>query len=222
MTPFHQGPGVSLSDAICWILLEFRKQEKAGNMPEIIERITKDYPGVLAHQHVSATIHKALGALIKERKVYYTGAGYFLVIPDRKQSAVEKMRWPQSCCTNWTIQMRQDSSCQTEVETESCIVKANCLPRANRKLWTKPKNVEACDLDPLSCYNVSDEEDTSEDVPKIDLLPDSRRSHNEPLKRSQSLRLSKEAKMKLEVGGSLKLSKTESVKLQQYFESENN
>ena len=235
MTPFHQGPSISLTDAICWILLKSQHRRVASNMPEIIEKINTEFPSIAITKHMSATVHKALGTLIKERKVYYTGAGYFLVVPEhRKMTVLERMRWPRTCCnsTNWSMKSRRDISSQTESLT-SCLDQPSesmttCLPRAQsqRKLWSKPTNVNGCDfsLDPLNCYNIDQDEETKdENMMKTDLLPDSRRSQNQEakssLQRSQSLRISKDAKAKLEVGGSLKLSKSESIKLQKYFES---
>ena len=68
-----QGPSISLSDAICWILWEFKQTGQAANMPEIIAKIAADFPSIPVSKHMTATVHKALGSLIRDRKVYYTG-----------------------------------------------------------------------------------------------------------------------------------------------------
>ena len=68
-----QGPSISLCDAICWILWEFKQTGQAANMPEIIAKIAADFPSIPVSKHMTATVHKALGSLIRDRKVYYTG-----------------------------------------------------------------------------------------------------------------------------------------------------
>lgn len=149
VTPFPQGPSLSLPDAICWILLHFKQAGKAANMHNIIQKVISDFPGLSVSKHMTATVHQALGALIKSRKVYYTGKGYFLVTPE--QSAVQRMKLPDSCqlSNNWSIRMRQDQSSQTEKEVSETPASASCWPvdrasdniseSATRKLWSAPK-----------------------------------------------------------------------------------
>jgi len=148
VTPFPQGPGLSLPDAICWILLHFKQTGKAANMHNIIQKVISDFPGMTVTKHMTATVHQALGTLIKSRKVYYTGKGYFLVTPE--QSSVQRMKLPDTCqsSNNWSIRMRQDKSSQTEQELSETPASASCWPvdrvsdnsePATRKLWSAPK-----------------------------------------------------------------------------------
>jgi len=151
VTPFQQGPSLSLQDAICWILLHFKQTGKAANMHNIIEKVVADFPGLSTSKHMTATVHQALGVLIKSRKVYYTGKGYFLVTPDNV--VVPRMKLPDTCqsSNNWSIRMRQDRAIQTDSDSAS----ASCWPvelngttnavgaatkqQPTRKLWSAPR-----------------------------------------------------------------------------------
>ena len=51
-------------------------------MNTLCESVEKDWSGASRIEHLKESVHSALGQLIKQRKVYYTGKGYFLVTPD--------------------------------------------------------------------------------------------------------------------------------------------
>ena len=53
-----------------------------ANMENIVSRLNTDYSEIPVPKDFINLIHKTLGALIKARKVYYTGKGYFLVMPE--------------------------------------------------------------------------------------------------------------------------------------------
>ena len=53
-----------------------------ANMENILLGIRTDFGEIPAPKDFLQLVHKTLGSLIKARKVYYTGKGYFLVVPD--------------------------------------------------------------------------------------------------------------------------------------------
>ena len=184
-------------------------------MPDIIQRLASEFPSLSLGRHTTATVHRALGCLIKERKVYYAGAGYMLVVPDIRLK--EKFYWPPSCCSssNWSIKLRRDMSSQTEQmcsspassdlaaslscwqagDTGDCEAAETLRTgHSHRKTWAKPKQIDSSEI-----------------------RPESRRMKT--LQRSQSLRLSREARVKIDKGGSLKLSKEDSEKLQKHLDT---
>ena len=57
-----------------------------ANMENIVSRLNTDYSEIPVPKDFINLIHKTLGALIKARKVYYTGKGYFLVMPETQGS----------------------------------------------------------------------------------------------------------------------------------------
>ena len=118
-------------------------------MQDIIQKVSSDFPAISVTKHMTATVHKALGELIKSRKVYYTGKGYFLVTPEH--SAVQRMKLPDKCLAsdNWSMRMRQDKFSQTDKEVCETPASASCWPvdtdrdklasgdTSSRKLWSR-------------------------------------------------------------------------------------
>ena len=52
-------------------------------MTTLCEAVEQDWSGAHRLDHLKESVHAALGHLIKQRRVYYTGnKGYFLVAPD--------------------------------------------------------------------------------------------------------------------------------------------
>ena len=52
-------------------------------MENILQGIQTDFREIPAPKDFLQLVHKTLGGLIKARRVYYTGKGYFLVVPDK-------------------------------------------------------------------------------------------------------------------------------------------
>ena len=77
-----QGPSPSLSEAICSVLASLKRSDTLANMENILVGIRTDFGEIPAPKDFLQLVHKTLGSLIKARKVYYTGKGYFLVVPD--------------------------------------------------------------------------------------------------------------------------------------------
>ena len=80
-------------------------------MNTILSRLSRDFP-TLSTNNLPATVHAALGSLIKKRKVYYTGKGYFLVSPD--PSTLPKLK-PKT--KKPVRRVTRENACQTELQT---------------------------------------------------------------------------------------------------------
>ena len=57
-------------------------------MENILQGIQTDFREIPAPKDFLQLVHKTLGGLIKARRVYYTGKGYFLVVPDKGEPRV--------------------------------------------------------------------------------------------------------------------------------------
>merc|ERR1712155_187646 len=68
--------------ALCVVLSRLKMAATVANMDNIVARLHADYGNIPAPKDFIQLIHKTLGALIKSRKVYFTGKGSFLAAPD--------------------------------------------------------------------------------------------------------------------------------------------
>ena len=180
-----QSPSPSLQDAICVVLSRLKICSTVANMENIIARLKSDYSQIPAPRDFVQLVHVTLGSLIKARKVYYTGKGYFLVQPE------------VGAVASWQDQHRNiynraggggggggsESSTQTE-----------CSRGSPGRVRESGNNTSL----------------TSEDS-----------NNGSHLERSQSFKLSKKVQKTLAKGGSLRLSKKESVTFKDDVDSKN-
>ena len=83
-------------------------------MDTIIAKLKTDFNDIPAPKDFVNLVHKSLGALIKARRVYYTGKGYFLVMPEN--NLVTRQTWHDQFkqFASKSPQKSVDNSCQTE------------------------------------------------------------------------------------------------------------
>ena len=189
MTPFPQSSSPSLPSVICSVLLACRQEGITAGVERIREGVKRALP-CLEDQQLASVVHRTLRSLIKARRVYYTGRGYFLVTPEKGQEIGRDQKR--------ILRRLVDSNTQTEDPTyESPAAEEGwrCQsPSAPLPLISTPTSV------PFSSPS---------------LVADSRLSHHCQLGRSQSLRgKRREARREGgERGGSLRLSDQQASKL---------
>ncbi len=76
------------------LIFRLKQRGQVADMSTILGNVTSDWTSLVSRMEdqseasVREAVHTALGALIKQRKVYYTGnKGYFLVTPDTTSTA---------------------------------------------------------------------------------------------------------------------------------------
>ena len=194
-------------------------------MENILQGIQTDFRDIPAPKDFLQLVHKTLGGLIKARRVYYTGKGYFLVVPDKGEQRTpsweeqfQKFVRPGSVPPALAIARDlRESAVQTEDKGEGSCSSFSGGSRAlpltpqqrpgggspHQRLTSSP-HIRSGESPHQSPPTISQ----SPATPNLDSSADSREeSPRSPMERSQSFRINKKAQKLATKGGSLRLSK---------------
>ncbi|NXC15223.1 STOX1 protein, partial [Corythaeola cristata] len=80
MNPLSPSRSVPLAEGICRTVSDMNADHVMVTQETLMERLVKNYPGIAVPSH--SILYNILGTLIKERKIYHTGDGYFIVTPN--------------------------------------------------------------------------------------------------------------------------------------------
>ena len=222
---FSQSPSPSLQDAICVVLSRLKMAGTVANMENIVARLNTDYSQIPAPKDFINLIHKTLGALIKARKVYYTGKGYFLVMPES----------PGPVTQSWSEQYKYFLG-RTDTSASSGGPQSLTMSETNG-FNSRPGQVNGSKTSPMPglspIYNPGQRLSLEPSSPGVNQTPknnhrtrnrngenpnnisigstdsESHSSPNSHLERSQSFKMSRRVQKTLAKGGSLRLSKKE-------------
>ncbi|NXB81806.1 STOX1 protein, partial [Donacobius atricapilla] len=102
MNGLSQPRSVPVAEGICHTISDMNADHVMVTQETLMEQLVKNYPGIAVPSH--DILYNILGTLIKERKIYHTGEGYFIVTPSTyfiTNDAIEDRRrilLEDSCC----------------------------------------------------------------------------------------------------------------------------
>ncbi|NXP13068.1 STOX1 protein, partial [Thinocorus orbignyianus] len=141
MNPLPQPQSMSLSEGICCTISDMNADRVMVTQETLMEQLVKNYPGILVPPY--DILYNILGTLIKERKIYHTGEGYFIVTPNTyfiANDATEDNRMvplEHSCCcslpsTTYLVKIERCADLAKEnIPTASRYRPCHCFPDQN-------------------------------------------------------------------------------------------
>ncbi|KAL3877588.1 hypothetical protein ACJMK2_035284 [Sinanodonta woodiana] len=194
---------IPLPEALCLIIMDLNNRQILATLDVVRERLYQWYQGM--HLPSDQLIYDTLGALIRERKVFHTGSGYFVVTPDTFRLPSDDPR-DTTLSTTWMhfhpMYIPAFFSQQPRALTRSisCQVSVKDQVSHDKPLMSPPdKPMPTISEDISHCSECSN--DTQLPRPKLirSLSASRPRRKKEKLQRSSSMRMAKDKSSALDI-----------------------
>ncbi|KFQ84583.1 Storkhead-box protein 1, partial [Phoenicopterus ruber ruber] len=140
MNPLSQSHSIPLAEGICRTISDMNADHVKVTQETLKEQLVKNYPGIVVPSH--NILYNILGMLIKGRKIYHTGEGYFIVTPNTyfiTNDAEDNRRVPlqdSCCCSSPSITYLVNIECcadlvKENIPTVSRYRSCHCFPDLN-------------------------------------------------------------------------------------------
>ncbi|NXO26579.1 STOX1 protein, partial [Cisticola juncidis] len=141
MNRLSQSRSAPLAEGICRTISHMNAHHVMVTQETLVEQLLKNYPGIAVPSH--DILYNILGTLIKERKIYHTGEGYFVVTPNTyfipKDALADSRRilLEDSCCCSspsitYLVNIKPCADLVREsIPTASCYRSCRCFPDQN-------------------------------------------------------------------------------------------